>query len=124
MIRFKFTKKEQQIFNFLQYGKSLDEICCIMNVTRTTVKTHLANIFRKTNTHSVTELLLMILSNLDETIAHIVDLEKSKEELEKKCEELEQANEKLENTNKKLKKDLSIIQSKVIQFKAALQCYQ
>ena len=54
---FRLTDREQQVSELLSLGKSSKEIGEILNITVRTVDTHRANIMRKLNVHSVTELL-------------------------------------------------------------------
>jgi DNA-binding NarL/FixJ family response regulator len=54
---FRLTHREQEVSELLSLGKSSKEISEILNITVRTVDTHRANIMRKLNVHSVTELL-------------------------------------------------------------------
>ena len=54
---FSLTGRELEIAQLLSLGKSSKEIGDVLNITVRTVETHRANIMRKLNVHSVTELL-------------------------------------------------------------------
>jgi DNA-binding NarL/FixJ family response regulator len=51
------THREQEVSELLSLGKSSKEIGAMLKITVRTVDTHRANIMRKLNVHSVTELL-------------------------------------------------------------------
>jgi DNA-binding NarL/FixJ family response regulator len=51
------TSRELEVAQLLSVGKSSKEIGEVLNITVRTVETHRANIMRKLNVHSVTELL-------------------------------------------------------------------
>jgi len=54
---FSLTSRELEVAQLLSVGKSSKEIGEVLNITVRTVETHRANIMRKLNVHSVTELL-------------------------------------------------------------------
>ncbi len=54
---FSLTSRELEVAQLLSVGKSSKEIGDVLNITIRTVETHRANIMRKLNVHSVTELL-------------------------------------------------------------------
>ena len=54
---FSLTSRELEVAQLLSVGKSSKEIGDVLNITVRTVETHRANIMRKLNVHSVTELL-------------------------------------------------------------------
>lgn len=53
----KLTVKEMEVLNFLKFGKSASEIASITNTSLETVKTHKKNMLKKTDTHSVIQML-------------------------------------------------------------------
>src|SRR6267378_2101743 len=57
------TNREQEVSQLLSLGKSSKEIGEILKITVRTVDTHRANIMRKMNVHSVTELLYQAFTN-------------------------------------------------------------
>jgi len=54
---FSLTSRELEVAQLLSVGKSSKEIGDVLNITVRTAETHRANIMRKLNVHSVTELL-------------------------------------------------------------------
>jgi DNA-binding NarL/FixJ family response regulator len=60
---YRLTSRELQVAQFLSLGKSSKEIGEILNIAVRTVDTHRANIMRKMNVHSVTELLHQAFTN-------------------------------------------------------------
>jgi DNA-binding NarL/FixJ family response regulator len=54
---FSLTSRELEVAQLLSVGRSSKEIGDVLNITVRTVETHRANIMRKLNVHSVTELL-------------------------------------------------------------------
>jgi DNA-binding NarL/FixJ family response regulator len=56
------TGREQEVVRFLSVGKSNKEIASELGISVRTVETHRANIMRKLNLHSVTELLHYVFS--------------------------------------------------------------
>ena len=54
---FSLTSRELEVAQLLSVGKSSKEIGDVLHITVRTVETHRANIMRKLNVHSVTELL-------------------------------------------------------------------
>jgi len=54
---FNLTSRELEVAQLLSVGKSSKEIGDVLNITVRTAETHRANIMRKLNVHSVTELL-------------------------------------------------------------------
>lgn len=57
------TAREHEVIRLLSTGKSNKEIASELGISVRTVETHRANIMRKLNLHSVTELLHYIFSN-------------------------------------------------------------
>jgi DNA-binding NarL/FixJ family response regulator len=57
------TSRELEVAQLLSLGKSSKEIAEILKIAARTVDTHRANIMRKMNVHSVTELLYQALTN-------------------------------------------------------------
>jgi len=57
------TSRELEVAQLLSWGKSSKEIGKMLKITARTVDTHRANIMRKMNVHSVTELLYQAFSN-------------------------------------------------------------
>ena len=110
---YNFTKREQQIFNLLMLGKSKEDIALFLNMKASTLHTHLMNIFKKADVHSMTELLLKLLQNINATAKHIIKLEASNRAFENRCKSLELS-------NNKLRKNLSEIQDKVAEFKRSI----
>ena len=53
------TKREEEILFLVFQGKSAKEIAKILFVSTGTIKNHLLNIFKKTNTHSKFEVLML-----------------------------------------------------------------
>ena len=56
------TKAESRIAGLLAEGRTISEICNMMEITHNTVKTHLKRIFSKTSTTRQTELIKLLLS--------------------------------------------------------------
>jgi DNA-binding NarL/FixJ family response regulator len=57
------TSRELEVAQLLSLGKSSKEIGEVLKITVRTVDTHRANIMRKMNVHSVTELLYQAFTN-------------------------------------------------------------
>jgi DNA-binding NarL/FixJ family response regulator len=57
------TSRELEVAQLLSLGKSSKEIGKVLKITARTVDTHRANIMRKMNVHSVTELLYQAFNN-------------------------------------------------------------
>jgi DNA-binding NarL/FixJ family response regulator len=57
------TSRELEVAQLLSLGKSSKEIGEVLKITARTVDTHRANIMRKMNVHSVTELLYQAFTN-------------------------------------------------------------
>jgi len=57
------TSRELEVAQLLSWGKSSKEIGKVLKIKTRTVDTHRANIMRKMNVHSVTELLYQAFSN-------------------------------------------------------------
>ena len=57
---YKLTKRERELLPYLMLGRAPDYIGRAMFIEPSTVKTHLKNIYRKTNVGKRTELLLLI----------------------------------------------------------------
>jgi DNA-binding NarL/FixJ family response regulator len=57
------TDRERDVARLLSFGKSSKEIGEVLSITVRTVETHRANIMRKLNVHSVTELLHYVHTN-------------------------------------------------------------
>ncbi|MCW8848144.1 MAG: LuxR C-terminal-related transcriptional regulator, partial [Sedimenticola sp.] len=59
--RYRLTKTETNITLYLIQGRETKEITELLDIQRETLKTHLKNIFKKTNTHRQSELISVIL---------------------------------------------------------------
>lgn len=57
--RFRLTKREAEILRMVMQGRSNDEICEELYITRNTLKKHLHNLFRKTGVSSRVQLLTL-----------------------------------------------------------------
>jgi DNA-binding CsgD family transcriptional regulator len=57
------TGRQREIVQLLAEGKSSKEVAAILNLSAKTVDTHRANILRKLDFHSVTELVRYAISN-------------------------------------------------------------
>ncbi len=53
----KLTNKEIEVLNFLKFGKNVTEIAQITQKSSSTIQTHKKNMLKKTNTHSVIEMI-------------------------------------------------------------------
>lgn len=53
----KLSSKEIEVLNFLRFGKNVNEIAVLLDKSVNTVRTHKKNIAKKTNTHSVIEMV-------------------------------------------------------------------
>jgi DNA-binding CsgD family transcriptional regulator len=62
---YQLTPAESKIAAILAEGKSLDEACGLLGIKRNTIRTHLKRIFSKTETKRQTELVRLILGNLN-----------------------------------------------------------
>jgi DNA-binding NarL/FixJ family response regulator len=68
------TGRELEVAQLLSLGKSSKEIAEILKITARTVDTHRANIMRKMNVHSVTELLYQAFTNKLIEVGSVEDL--------------------------------------------------
>ncbi|MGH9354592.1 MAG: response regulator transcription factor, partial [Terriglobia bacterium] len=57
------TPRERQIVQLLAEGKSSKEIADLLDITLKTSETHRANIMRKLNLHSITDLVRFAIRN-------------------------------------------------------------
>jgi DNA-binding NarL/FixJ family response regulator len=68
------TSRELEVAQLLSWGKSSKEIGEVLKITARTVDTHRANIIRKMNVHSVTELLYQAFTNKLIEVGSVEDL--------------------------------------------------
>ena len=62
----KLSVREKEVIKLVAEAKSRKIIACELNISIHTVDTHLRHIHLKTNTHSLSELLIWALHNNDE----------------------------------------------------------
>ena len=61
--KFSISPREKEVISLLLEGKDTGTITGLLNISYNTLKTHLKNIYRKTDTSSQTELILFIFKN-------------------------------------------------------------
>jgi DNA-binding CsgD family transcriptional regulator len=58
------TTMEACLANLLMEGKALDECCTILNIRRTTARTHLQHLFEKVGVQRQSELVSLLLKSI------------------------------------------------------------
>jgi DNA-binding CsgD family transcriptional regulator len=66
------TKKEKEIYGYLLEGKNQKQIAEDLVVSPRTVATHIRRIFRKTDSHSKTDLMARRIKELEELVDELI----------------------------------------------------